>query len=62
MGLFEKIFPRKSESVNFVDNGRFQLLSPYRPSFTNWDGCLYEVDLIRAVVDAKARNLSKLKS
>ena len=60
MGLFDKIFgrdttpPRREETT-------FRLLSDYRPVFRTWGGELYEDSLIRASIDAKARNVSKLQ-
>lgn len=38
----------------------FKLLSGYTPIFTSWGGQLYESELIRAAIDAKARHISKL--
>ena len=38
----------------------FRLLDGYRPVFRSWDGELYERELIRAAIDARARHVSKL--
>lgn len=60
MGLFEKIFGRDTTpSVPAATS--FKLLSDYRPVFRTWGGELYEDGLIRASIDAKARNVSKLQ-
>lgn len=61
MGLFDGIFGKKAAQVQKVNGEFFQTLTAYRPAFTNWDGRLYENELIRAVVDARARHISKLK-
>lgn len=61
MSLFDKLFgreaqaepPRREEHV-------FKLLDGYRPVFRSWGGELYEQELVRAAVDAKARHISKL--
>ena len=57
MGLFEKIFGRRPASQQ---GGAFETLTAYRPAFRDWGGQLYESELIRAAVDARARHISKL--
>jgi len=59
MGLFESIFGKKQQ-VNATD-GYFQTLTAYRPVFTTWGGKLYESELVRSAIDARARHISKLK-
>lgn len=61
MGLFEKIFGREKPNEPMVGRDYFRLLSGYTPVFRSWDGELYESELIRAAVDARARHISKLK-
>ena len=36
-------------------------MTAYRPSFTTWNGSIYESELVRSAIDARARNISKLK-
>ncbi len=61
MGLFEKIFrPKEIEPALKGAEGTFRALSVYRPVFTNWHGAIYESELVRAAIDAKARHISKL--
>ena len=61
MGLFEKIFkPRQVEAAREAKE-YFRTLTAYQPHFTTWNGSLYESDLVRAAIDARARNISKLK-
>ena len=63
MGLFDRLFGRKGQQMNLVagKSGGFQTLTAYRPAFTSWHGQMYEDALIRAVVDAIARHISKLR-
>ena len=65
MGLFDSIFqPRKAKESQKAMNeakGFFQTLTAYQPTFTSWNGFIYESELVRAAVDAKARHISKLK-
>lgn len=59
MGLFDTLFPKKKQNVR--DTGYFQLLNAYTPIYSSWDGQLYENDLVRSAIDARARHISKLK-
>ena len=59
MGLFEKIF-KKSEPTKSPD-GFFKTLTAYKPEFTSFDGSLYESDLVRAAIHARAIHVSKLQ-
>lgn len=64
MGLFEKIFqPGKGDTDVVVakNDGFFQTLTAYQPHFTTWSGRLYENEMVRAAIDARARHISKLK-
>ena len=60
MGLFDRIFSKKSEAELKAEQ-TFQTFEFYRPVFTSWSGKIYESELVRAAVDAKARHISKLK-
>lgn len=61
MGLFEKIFGNrpKEEKEKFVET--FKMLDGYTPRFTNFGGGVYESELIRAAINARATHMSKLK-
>lgn len=59
MGLFEKLFPKKAETVKVKSS--FETLTAYRPAFTSWDGMIYETELVRTSIDAFARQVSKLR-
>ncbi len=39
----------------------FKTLTAYQPHFTTWRGELYESELVRSAIDARARHISKLK-
>lgn len=60
MGLFEKIFGRDTTPPR-REATAFELLSGYRPTFRTWAGELYEEELVRAAIDANARNTAKLR-
>ena len=62
MGLLDKIFPNlgSKKKQNVVD-GYFKTLDAYTPSFTTYDGGLYEMELTRSAIHAHATAVSKLK-
>lgn len=59
MGLFEKIFggrkPRQPPA------GSWETFTAYNPVFTSWQGELYEQELVRDAIHARALHISKLK-
>ena len=59
MGLFEKIFTKYGQTKDARQT--FQTLTAYRPAFTSWNGMLYESDLVRSAIHAKAKHASKLQ-
>ena len=58
MGLFESLFGRKRTEPA---GSSFQTLTAYQPAFRSWGGQIYESELVRAAVDAKARHAAKLQ-
>lgn len=60
MGLFDWLFP-KDEPVKYEKTEQFKLLTAYEPVFHNHIGCIYESELVRSAIEAKARHISKLK-
>ena len=58
MSLFDKIFkkPDRIKAEQF-----FKTFNAYAPTFTTWGGALYESELVRAAIDAKARHIGKLQ-
>ena len=62
MGLFEKVFKKDRESEKALKSYTvFTELNGYRPVFRSWGGEIYESELVRAAIDARARHISKLK-
>lgn len=62
MGLFEKIFKHDRETEKALRYGTiFTELNGYKPVFRSWDGQIYENELVRAAIDARARHISKLE-
>ena len=60
MGLFDKIFGRAPKPVGKYE-GSFVSLTGHRPHFTRWGGDVYEREIIRAIINAIAVHVSKLK-
>jgi HK97 family phage portal protein len=58
MGLFDKIFGKATLPR---ESSLFRTLTAYTPSFTTWNGSLYESELVRSAIDTRARHISKLK-
>lgn len=65
MSLLDKIFrpseAKKSEDALRNAKAFFQTFTAYAPVFTNWGGAIYESEIVRASIDARARHISKLK-
>lgn len=63
MGLLQKIFGYDDTQQKEKEQlqGYFKTLTAYTPAFTNWNGALYESELVRSAIDARARHISKLK-
>ena len=59
MGLFEALFGRRKTAE--PASSSFQTLTAYQPAFRTWGGQIYESELVRAAVDAKARHAAKLQ-
>ena len=66
MSLLDLIFrpseAKKSEEALTEAKTFFQTLTAYAPVFTNWGGAIYESEIVRAAIDARARHISKLKT
>ena len=60
MGLFDFLFKNRPKPVGEY-KGEFKMLNPYRPNFTSVNGNIYESELIRAAINARATHVSKLR-
>lgn len=60
MGLFSTIFGNRPKPVGKYE-GKYQLLNGYSPAFHSFRGSLYESELIRAAINARATHISKLR-
>lgn len=59
MNLIDRIFGRPKAAP--AGDSSFQTLTAYSPRFTSWGGQIYECDMVRAAVDARARHVCKLQ-
>ena len=59
MGLFDWLFKNRPAPRGDYE-GTFRMLSGYTPHFTTWGGGMYESELIRAAINARATHISKL--
>lgn len=59
MGLFDYIFKNRPKTVGEY-HGQYKLLEGYSPHFKRWGGELYESELVRAAINARATHISKL--
>jgi hypothetical protein len=60
MGLFKTIFGNRPKPTGKYE-GKYQLLNGYSPAFHSFRGSLYESELIRAAINARATHISKLR-
>ena len=60
MSLFDLIFGKRPKEKGKYD-GYFQMLNGYTPHFTTYNGSIYESQLIRAAINARAIHIAKLK-
>ena len=60
MSLFDSLF-KKAPKPKGKYEGTFKLLNGYVPQFTTYSGGVYESELIRAAINARAIHISKLK-
>ena len=60
MGFFD-LFLKNRPKPRGEFKGEFKMLNGYEPKFTTWGGGIYESELIRSAINAKAVHISKLK-
>ena len=65
MSLFDWIFrpneAKKSQDALHDAYTMFRTLTAYQPVFHSWGGAIYESEIVRSAIDARARHISKLK-
>lgn len=59
MGLFDRIFGNRPKPMK--TQGDYTMLTGYSPAFINYNGQLYESELVRSAINANATHISKLK-
>ena len=60
MGLFDAIFKNRPKEAGRYEGG-YKMLNGYTPRFTKHNGEVYESELIRAAINARATHISKLR-
>ena len=60
MSLFDTLFKKAPKPVGEY-KGDYKMLSVYEPKFTRYEGSIYESELVRSAVHARATHISKLK-
>lgn len=60
MGLFDALFKNRPKEPRQYE-GLYKILTGYQPRFTSWGGEIYESELIRAAINARATHVSKLR-
>ena len=60
MGLFDLLFKNRPKVTEKYE-GTFKMLNGYTPHFTSYGGGVYESELIRSAINARATHISKLK-
>lgn len=60
MGLFDALFKNRPK-VKQDKVQAFKMLNGYEPKFTSWGGEIYESELVRSAINARAVHVSKLK-
>lgn len=60
MGLLDFLFSNRPK-VRIEAEETFKMLNGYTPRFTSWRGSIYEAQLVRSAVNARATHASKLK-
>lgn len=60
MSLFDLFLGKRPAPVGHYE-GKFKMISGYEPRFNTFSGSIYESELIRASINARATHISKLK-
>ena len=59
MGLFDFLFGKRPKPTGQYQD--FKMLTGYAPHFSQWGGDVYQNELVRAAIGARATHISKLK-
>ena len=60
MGLFDFLFSKAPKPTGTY-KGDYKMLSVYEPRFSRYEGSIYESELVRSAIHARATHISKLK-
>lgn len=60
MGFFNNLFNGKQKQKEKLVADYFKMINGYTPSFTSFEGSVYEMDLTRSVIHSIATHISKL--
>ena len=60
MGFFNNLFNGKQKQQEKLVADYFKMINGYTPSFTSFEGSVYEMDLTRSVIHSIATHISKL--
>lgn len=60
MSLFDWLFGNRPQPKSKIEES-FKMLDGYKPVFTSFQGGIYESELIRSAINARATHISKLK-
>ena len=61
MGLFDWLFKTRPKEPERKYDGGFRMLNGYVPHFDSFSGGIYESELVRSAIHARATHISKLK-
>lgn len=60
MGFFDRFLKNRPKPQGKYE-GEFKMFNGYMPRFTSWNGHMYESELCRSAINARAIHISKLK-
>ena len=61
MGLFERLFGNRPKVKDEAIREEFKVLNGYTPHFSSFSGGVYESELVRSAIHARATHISKLR-
>ena len=60
MGFFDRFLKNRPKPQGKYE-GEFKMFNGYMPRFVSWNGHMYESELCRSAINARATHISKLK-